>query len=55
MSIAFERRGSELILTLAPERIYTHEIIEVLNKGNEWRISRSFFVYKKHLRFEDRY
>lgn len=43
MSIAFERQGSELILTLAPERIYTHEIIEVLNKGNEWRISRSFF------------
>lgn len=53
MSIAFERRGSELILTLAPESIYTHEILEVLNKGNEWRISRSFFVYKKHFRFEN--
>ncbi len=53
MSISFGRQGSELILTLAPERIYTHEILEVLNKGDEWRISHSFIVYKKHFRFED--
>lgn len=53
MSIAFERQGSELILLLAPERIYAHEILEVLNKGDMWRISRSFTVYKKHFRFED--
>lgn len=53
MSISFGRQGSELILTLAPERIYTHEILEVLDKGDEWRISHSFIVYKKHFRFED--
>lgn len=53
MSIAFERQGSELILTLAPERIFTHEILDVLNKGKEWNISRSFNVTKKHLRSED--
>lgn len=53
MSIAFERQGGELILTLAPERIYTREILEVLNRGDEWRISHSFVVYKKHFRFED--
>ena len=53
MSISFGRQGSELILTLAPERIYTHEILEVLNKGVEWRISHSCIVYKKHFRFED--
>lgn len=53
MSIAFERQGSELILTLAPERIFTHEILDVLNKGEEWRISRSFTVTKKHFRSED--
>lgn len=46
MSIAFERQGGELILILAPERIYTHEIVEMLNKGDEWRISHSFVVYK---------
>lgn len=53
MSIAFIRQGGELILTLAPERIYTHEILEVLNRGDEWRISHSFVVYKKHFRLED--
>ena len=53
MSIAFERQGGELILILAPERIYTHEIVEKLNKGDEWRISHSFVVYKKHFRFEN--
>ena len=53
MSIAFVRQGGELILTLAPERIYTHEILEVLNRGDEWRISHSFVVYKKHFRLED--
>lgn len=53
MSIAFERQGSELILTLAPERIFTHEILDVLNKGEEWRISRSLTVTKKHFRSED--
>ena len=53
MSIAFERQGSELVLTLAPERIFTHEILDVLNKGEEWRISRSFTVTKKHFRSED--
>lgn len=53
MSIAFERQGGELILTLAPERIYTHEILEVLNRGDEWGISHSFVVYKKHFRLED--
>ena len=53
MSIAFDRQGGELILTLAPERIDTHEILEVLNKGDKWRISHSFVVYKKHFRLED--
>ena len=53
MSIAFERQGSELVLTLAPERIFTHEILDKLNKGEEWRISRSFTVTKKHFRSED--
>ncbi len=53
MCISFERQGDELILTLTPERIYTREILDVLNKGDMWRISRSFFVYKKHFRFED--
>ena len=53
MSISFERKGSELILTLAPERIYTHEILEVLNKDDKWRISHTFTVYKKHFRSED--
>ena len=53
MSIAFERQGSELILTLAPERIYTQQILDVLNKGEEWRISRCFTVSKKHFRVED--
>lgn len=53
MSIAFERQGDELILILAPERIYIHEVVETLNQGKEWRISHSLFVYKKHLRIED--
>lgn len=53
MSIAFEYQGNDLILILAPERIYIHEIVEMLNQGKEWRISRSLFVSKRHLRFED--
>jgi len=53
MSIAFERQGNELILTLAPEGIYTNEIVNALNKGEEWRISRCFTVSKKHFRVED--
>lgn len=53
MSIAFERQDNELILTLTPERIYTYQIREVLNKGNEWRISRTFTVRKEHFRRED--
>ena len=53
MSIAFERQGNELILILTPERFYIQEILEVLNKGDMWRISRSFVVYKNHIRFED--
>ena len=53
MSIAFERQGNELILTLAPEGIYTNEIVDALNKGEEWRISRCFTVTKKHFRVED--
>jgi hypothetical protein len=53
MSIAFERRGNELILVLTPEHIYTYEILDELNKGEEWRISRSFTVTQKHFRFED--
>lgn len=53
MSITFERRDGELILILAPERIYIHDIVEMLTQDNEWRISRSIFVRKKHLRFED--
>lgn len=53
MSIAFERQGNELILTLAPEGIYTNEIVDALNKGEEWRISRCFTVSKKHFRVED--
>lgn len=53
MSIAFERQGSELIITLAPERIYTHDVLDVLDKGEEWRISRCFTVSKKHFRVED--
>ena len=53
MSITFERQGDELILTLSPELIFTHEILEVLNRGDTWVISRTFSIYKKHLRFED--
>ena len=53
MSIAFERQGNELILTLAPEGIYTNEIVNALNKGEEWRISRCFTVSQKHFRVED--
>lgn len=53
MSIAFERQGKELILTLAPEGIYTNEIVDALNKGEEWRISRCFTLSKKHFRVED--
>ena len=53
MSITFERQGGELILKLAPELISTHEILEVLNRGDEWRISHSFFIQKEHFRHEN--
>lgn len=53
MSIAFERQDRELILMLAPERIGIHEILEVLNKGDMWKISRVFAVHKAHYRSED--
>lgn len=53
MSFTFERQGSELILTLAPERNFTREILAVLNKENVWRISRSFAVKKEHFRMEN--
>ena len=42
MSIAFERQGSELILTLIPERIGIHEILEVLNRGDLANGAQSF-------------
>lgn len=32
MSITFERRDGELILILAPERIYIHDIVEMLTQ-----------------------
>lgn len=53
MSIAFERQGNELILTFSPEGIYTNEIVDALNKGKKWRISRCFTVTKEHFRVED--
>lgn len=53
MSITFERQKSELILILTPERIYTREILDVLDQGRDWKIYRCFTVSKKHFRVEN--
>lgn len=53
MNIEFERKDGELILILAPERIYTAEILDALNTKGKWVISRSFTVTKQNFRSED--
>lgn len=49
MSIKFARQDSELILILAPDGIDIQAILDVLDKGEDWRVSRSFTVNKTHL------
>lgn len=53
MSIGFTRQDGELILTLAPDGIEIQTILDELDKGEDWRISRCFTVSKMHLRKED--
>lgn len=53
MSIRFIRQNSELILILAPEGIEIQSVLDKLEKGEDWHISRCFLVSKKHLRKED--
>ncbi len=53
MSIRFTRQDGELILTLAPDGIEIQTILDELDKGEDWRISRCFTVSKMHLRKED--
>ena len=49
MSIKFARQDSELILILASDGIDIQAILDVLDKGEDWRVSRSFTVNKTHL------
>ena len=53
MSIEFGRKDGELILILAPERIYASKILDVLNTKGKWMISHSFTVTKQNFRSED--
>ena len=53
MSIKFTRQENELILIFSPDGMNTQDILNVLNKGEVWRISRCFTVSKMHLRKED--
>lgn len=53
MSIRFIRQNSKLILILAPEGIEIQSVLDKLEKGEDWHISRCFSVSKKHLRKED--
>ncbi len=53
MSIRFVRQDSELILILSPDGIEIQTILDALDKGEDWRISRCFTVSKTHLRKED--
>ena len=50
MGISFERQNGELLLILSPERLEVTDIIDTLNSGKSWHISRCFSVEKTHLR-----
>ena len=53
MGISFERQNGELLLILSPERLEVTDIIDTLNSGKPWHISRCFSVEKMHLRHID--
>ena len=53
MSISFKQQNNELFLVYSPESLDIQYVVDKLDNGVEWRISRCFTVQKKHLRWEN--